>query len=311
MSERFLTVNGIHKKKGMIKTYSFTTDDDEAKPGTDLPLINNHDKSLPQVSPTNENVSSESDESCSNATLQKRKSLRQKESPKMNPKRVISPNKSDQSKSIDLRTILLLLGTLVFLYFTWTKRDIWISRLILSSRVKINHAHIVQTSTKSSMNVSDGKSELNEPPVITSTKSNTSDHATIKIRRTKMTFGTDPPKKKLVYVPERSPDKTKPVISVKHHSPTLSTTKQNSHCYRPLNSSTDYLTYTETVRLIRTNLTSKNGHRSMLPTVMTKTGLNKYQLYRFLYKKNDNVLSLETFLSLLDIFDMQIFIQSK
>ena len=80
MSEHFLTVNGIQKKKGMIKTYSFTTDDDEAKPGTDSPLISNHDESLPQVSPTNENVSSESDESRSNATLQNRKSLRQKES---------------------------------------------------------------------------------------------------------------------------------------------------------------------------------------------------------------------------------------
>ena len=171
----------------------------------------------------------------------------------MNPTRVISSNKSDQSKSVDLRTVLLLLGTLVFLYFTWTKRDIWIARLILSSRVKTNHAHIVQTPTKSSMNVSDGKSEPNEPPVITSTKSNTSDHATIKIRRTKMTFGTDPPKKKVVDVPERSPEEKKPVISVKHHSPTLSTTKQNSHCYRPLNSSTDYLTYTETIRLIGTS----------------------------------------------------------
>ena len=80
MSERFLTVNGTQKKKGMIKTYSFTTDDDEVKPGTDSPLINNHDKSLPQVSPANENVSSESDDSCSNTTLKNRKSLQQKES---------------------------------------------------------------------------------------------------------------------------------------------------------------------------------------------------------------------------------------
>ncbi|UJR24010.1 hypothetical protein I4U23_026975 [Adineta vaga] len=326
MSKQFLTVNGIslngvQKKKGMIKTYSFTTDEDETKPGTDSQLITTHQKSLSEKSPSNENMSSESDGSDSSKILEKRKSPRQIESLKMPQKQTPSSKKSESAKSFDRSTVFMILGILVLAYFMWIKRDIWISRLILSPRFAVRRSILAQAtmlSTDSSLDTS----KKTESQTFVTTKSNNTDHVNIKIRRTKMNFGSDQPKKKLLYVPDRSTNDTKSVkpsvtvsknsSSKKHsHTPTVSIRKENSECYRTLsNSTTDLLTYNETLERIRNNLTLRNGNRNILPKVIRKTGLKKHQLYQFLYKKNQHVLSLETFLSLLNIFDLKILIQS-
>jgi hypothetical protein len=84
MPEQFLTVNGPHlseadRKKGMIKTYSFTTDDDDAVPMTNLKKISNHDKLLSANSPSIDSITNDDDVAELSTKIKKRKSRRRTE----------------------------------------------------------------------------------------------------------------------------------------------------------------------------------------------------------------------------------------
>lgn len=81
MSKQFLTVNstdisGVNKKIHMIKTYSFTTDDDDGIPVTEFQTISNHDKLLSINSPSIDSVNVEDDLSEASSKVKRRKSRR-------------------------------------------------------------------------------------------------------------------------------------------------------------------------------------------------------------------------------------------
>jgi len=84
MPERFLTVHGTHlseanRKKGMIKTYSFTTDDDDAVSMTNSKKISNHDKLLSANSPSIDSITNDDDVAELSTKIKKRKSRRRTE----------------------------------------------------------------------------------------------------------------------------------------------------------------------------------------------------------------------------------------
>jgi kynurenine formamidase len=84
MPEQFLTVNGPHlseadRKKGMIKTYSFTTDDDDAVSMTNSKKIPNHNKLLSANSLSIDSITNDDDVAELSTKLKKRKSRRRTE----------------------------------------------------------------------------------------------------------------------------------------------------------------------------------------------------------------------------------------
>ncbi len=84
MTQQFLTINGggLHgseKKSYIIKSYSFTTDDDEPESKMNSQSISNHDKLLSINSPSMDSNTNDDDISESSTKLTKRKSRRSTE----------------------------------------------------------------------------------------------------------------------------------------------------------------------------------------------------------------------------------------
>jgi hypothetical protein len=84
MTQRFLSVNGFSsgdlKKPHIIKTYSFTTeDDDDTGLISNSPKTSNHKKLLSMNSPSIDNYNNDGDSSENSKKPKKRKSRRQTE----------------------------------------------------------------------------------------------------------------------------------------------------------------------------------------------------------------------------------------
>jgi hypothetical protein len=95
MTQKFLNVNGAglsgsNRTTPMIKTYSFTTDDDDAGSVENSQTVSNHDKLLSMNSPSVDTNTNKDDVQAVSSQLRKRKSRRQTEAEVRNYLKTIS-----------------------------------------------------------------------------------------------------------------------------------------------------------------------------------------------------------------------------
>ncbi|CAF3441708.1 unnamed protein product [Rotaria sp. Silwood1] len=86
---------------------------------------------------------------------------------------------------------------------------------------------------------------------------------------------------------------------------------ENSKPIAPLKRSIRLSTYNDIIDQLRRNLKSRNQGRKFLSTVSKTTGLSKKKLYRFIYKKDFRLLTIQTFISILDTFNLMLLIVPK
>jgi len=175
----------------------------------------------------------------------------------------------------------------------------------------------------------------NEDLTSSSTKSSTSQKINIRLRRNKMSFSKESPRKKHRHQSQDSsaddndgekkdePVKTTETIlssTKKRNQPTTYPTKKDhrpiieakiSKSYPVLESALNLSTYDNGIEQLRKNLKSKSRDRDFLLTLSKKIGLNKDKLDRFIYKKDTQFMTLQTFISLLDSFNLMFLIVPK
>ncbi|CAM2699030.1 unnamed protein product [Rotaria socialis] len=376
MSKQFLTIyaadsTGTNRKAQMIKTYSFTTDDDEGTSIVQSEPVSNHDKLLSISSPSIDSANAEDDLSEVSTKAKRRKPRRTHESEEKiedtHETRKICP----WYKKIDWSKPILSMGLLIFLYITWTKRDVWIPRM-LTSNARIRRSFVSKdtvtsdqlTSSSSQIsptistiplqdsplafdhkedNIDDHEKdnddddqnnserinfENNEESTISSGKANNGHRVNIRIRRNRMSFSNEHNKKKHRHSHDLPADdeleKTdggrqvkviKPnesIASLQNHPPKKNRREivqnENVKIRTVVNHGIRLSTYDDIIDQLRKNLKSRTRDRDFLSTLSKKTGLNKDKLYRFIYKKDYNLLTLEAFMSLLDTFNLMLLV---
>jgi len=161
--------------------------------------------------------------------------------------------------------------------------------------------------------------EIDEDPTVSPTKSSSSHKTNLKLRRNKVDFSQERSKKK----PNHSQDRpvadekkpkpilpsTSPSLTKSHHRSLVPT--NNVKSLTSLHPNLSLMSYNDIVSQLRKNLKSRSRDRNFLPTVLKATGLNKSQLYRLIYKKDYQILTLQTFISLLDTFNLMLLIVPK
>ncbi|CAF1391239.1 unnamed protein product [Adineta steineri] len=355
MTERYLTVNGTHsagaKKKGyMIKTYSFTTDEDDA--AADIPdsrpTLNNNN-TLSVVSPSADNISNGDSVSDSSTTVKKRKSRRSSPTQMTGEKILLPIKKTPWYKKINWSKPIVFIGVILTIYIMWLKRDVIIPRILLSSTVRTRLSTIskhertvdelanpstIENSFTDSLsdiphednfidNTKDYNPELSddeENSTASSTKSYRNNILNVRVRKNKMSFNQESSTKKKSSLTQNQPiDKKKQTKSVK---PVVSTSskKQNrgsviqyeSFTRKPnLYSAANIFTFDDIIEELRKNLTSRKRDSQFLSKALSATGLDKNTLYQIVHKKKFSLLTLRTFASLLDAFNLMILIVSK
>ncbi|CAF2261144.1 unnamed protein product [Rotaria magnacalcarata] len=376
MSKQLLTIyatdaTGTNKKAQMIKTYSFTTDDDDGTSIVQSEPVSNHDKLLSISSPSIDSANAEDDLSEASTKVKRRKLRRTHESEEKieNTREIrkICP----WYKKIDWSKPILAMGLLIFLYITWTKRDVWIPRM-LTSNARIRRS-VVSKDTVTSDQLTSSSSQIpptistmplqdsplasdhkednidnnekdnddddqnnserinvenSEESTISSGKTNSGHQVNIRIRRNKMSFSKEHKKKKHRHSHDLPADdeleetddggqakeikSNESIASLRNHPPKKNRREiiQNENVkIRPVvNHGIRLSTYDDIIDQLRKNLKSRTRDQDFLSTVSKKTGLNKDKLYRFIYKKDYNLLTLETFMSLLDTFNLMLLV---
>jgi hypothetical protein len=169
------------------------------------------------------------------------------------------------------------------------------------------------------------------------TKSSSSQKLNIRIRRNKMSFSKDRQKKKQIRLAnqtvdedvggdddyeedDKSNESKKTSLPLpnqqlgKHHHATGKNQQRPAAPSGSLkaqvssNSSVRLPKYDDIIEQLRKNLQSRSKDRDFLSTMIKTTGLNKDKLHRFIYKKDYDVLTLQTFLSLLKTFNLTLLV---
>jgi hypothetical protein len=172
--------------------------------------------------------------------------------------------------------------------------------------------------------------ENNENSIPSSTKSSSSQKINIRVRRNKMSFNKERQKKKYYHSPgssvddddnndddeEDDEDKPEPVLlssihSTKKHQHRSIIENEISESLLPLNSALSFSTYDDIIQQLRKNLKLRNRNKDFLSILSKTTGLNKDKLYRFIYKKDYQLMTLQEFMSLLDSFNLMLLIVPK
>jgi len=174
----------------------------------------------------------------------------------------------------------------------------------------------------------------NEGSISSPAKSSSSQKINIRLRRNKMSFSKEPQKKKPRHYSQDSSvddnddgvdgeEKDKPVEIIEPIlSQTTHLTKKHHHrsivedeisgsplvLESALNLSSDD---GGTIEQLRKNLKARSRDRDFLTTLSKTIGLNKNKLHRFIYKKDNQVMTIQTFVSLLDSFNLMFLIVPK
>jgi len=231
MAQQYLTVDGTDsidagKKSHMIKTYSFTTDDDDGGGSVaKSQSISKHDK-LSTNSASVDSGNYEDDLSEGSTKLKKRKSRRITESENRSENKETSAKKHRPLyKRIDWVKPLMIIGTIIILYFAWTQRDVWIPRLLTTNnRVRRSIAanneqtatDLKGSSSTTSLDSSNEQDDIedndndnddginsdnNDDLTASSTKSTpSSQKLNLRTRRNKMSFSKESQKEKKIIV---------------------------------------------------------------------------------------------------------------
>lgn len=227
----------------------------------------------------------------------------------------------------------------------WTKQDIWIPRLLTSNtRVRFSSeaikgdqqspdsSTITKTTTSSDSfdqedtieNIQE-KNDLgynNQDFISSPSKSSGSQKTHIKIRRNKMSFNQDRRKKKNNQSPDVPIDDDGQDDEEKLIIPSQTNTTKKSYLHSNngnkksevlvrLKSSLNLSTYDDILEQLRTNLKLRSGDRNFFSTLTKTTGLNKNILYKFIYKKEYQLMTLQTFMILLDTFNLMLLVVPK
>jgi hypothetical protein len=233
----------------------------------------------------------------------------------------------------------------------WIKRDVWIRRLLTSdtrirSIIAKNEQKLKESADSSKISPSDssdGEDTIenieenydiennNEDLTASSTKSSNANKINIRTRRNKMSFSQEPQKKKSYRLQdlsagddngdeEEEKDKEieteEPLLPLSTHSKKKDKNQsiiqnENSKSLIPLNSPLNSSTYNNIIKQLRENLKSRSRDRDFLSTLSKTIGLNRNKLYRFIYKKEYHLITLQTFMSLLDSFNLMLLIVPK
>jgi hypothetical protein len=233
----------------------------------------------------------------------------------------------------------MFVGMLILLYLMWTQRDVWVDRLLTSStRIRkpliVKKEQTIKESTDSSKdspsdsfdqgNTIENTEKIdvennNEDLISSSAKSSTSQKINIRLRRNKMSFSKESQKKKRRYQSQNSSvddnNGEKKDEQVKTTEPILSPTKKRNRPIIEAKISENHpvleSAYDNGIEQLRKNLKSKSRDRDFLLTLSKKIGLNKDKLDRFIYKKDTQFMTLQTFISLLDSFNLMFLIVPK
>jgi hypothetical protein len=147
-------------------------------------------------------------------------------------------------------------------------------------------------------NIEEKKNDVNEE--LNSQKIN------LRVRKNKMNFNKEIPKKKPHH--HHSPNSSNEDQSI------LSSTKKK-HQHRSLitqqSTPIHISTYDDIIEQVRKNLKSRSRQREFFSKLSKVTGLKKDQLYRFIYKKDYHIITLETFVTTLDSFHLMLLIVRK
>jgi hypothetical protein len=229
----------------------------------------------------------------------------------------------------------------------WTQRDVWVDRLLTSStRIRkpliVKKEQTIKESTDSSKTITTRSSKdstsdsfdqgntientekidvenNNEDLTSSSAKSSTSQKINIRLRRNKMSFSKESQKKKRRHQSQNSSvddnNGEKKDEQVKTTEPILSPTKKRNRPIIEAKISENHpvleSAYDNGIEQLRKNLKSKSRDRDFLLTLAKKIGLNKDKLDRFIYKKDTQFMTLQTFISLLDSFNLMFLIVPK
>jgi hypothetical protein len=241
----------------------------------------------------------------------------------------------------------MFVGMLILLYLMWTQRDVWVDRLLTSStRIRkpliVKKEQTIKESTDSSKTITTRSSKdstsdsfdqgntientekidvenNNEDLTSSSAKSSTSQKINIRLRRNKMIFSKESQKKKRRHQSQNSSvddnNGEKKDEQVKTTEPILSPTKKRNRPIIEAKISENHpvleSAYDNGIEQLRKNLKSKSRDRDFLLTLSKKIGLNKDKLDRFIYKKDTQFMTLQTFISLLDSFNLMFLIVPK
>ena len=210
----------------------------------------------------------------------------------------------------------MFVGILIFIYFMWMKRDIWVERF-LTSKTRLRHSVIKQNETivkePTDSLLMDSSSKEDRIETILKekipTKSNDSQKLNLRVRKTKMNFNQEPSQKKKrrssLDLPNKDESSPSPSVKKRSHSRAI-IRKENTQ-----NSPIHLSNYNDIAEQLRRNLKARSRDRDFYKILTNITGLNKNKLNEFIFKKNDEILTLKTFISLLDSFHLMILIVPK
>jgi hypothetical protein len=194
---------------------------------------------------------------------------------------------------------------IVVVYFIWVKRDVWINRLLTSNvrmrryGIETGNSSVIDSSPQEDIieNIEEKKNDVNEE--LTSQKIN------LRVRKNKMNFNKEIPKKKPHHHSPNSSNEDQSILS--------STKKKHQHRSLITQQSTPIhiSTYDDIIEQVRKNLKSRSRQREFFSKLSKATGLKKDQLYRFIYKKDYHIITLETFITTLDSFHLMLLIVRK
>ena len=287
--QHYLFVNGDHlKKPHIIKTYSFTTDEEETALIENPSTESNHQKFVSLYNPSIDTNNNEDYSSENTPKIRKRKSRRQTEIEVFDQfnkthfclsvffSQVVKKQEEEVLEippwyiRWNVLRLFSILSLLLLLYLFWIKREIW-----LESRVR--------------------------RPMVTKSENNL-----------EQTF--DRPNEDLIENSEEKDNITVDIpINRSNSSPAKQSnkSKEKSFLYPLQNSTIRYSTHKDLLETIRTNLKSRIYERKFVVKLSKLTGLTRVQLNRFIYKKDFRLITFERFLTFLDLFDLMILIVPK
>ncbi len=212
---------------------------------------------------------------------------------------------------INFSKLLTVIILIIVLYLMWVKRDVWINRL-LTSNARIRRYGMKKDDDdkgNSTMNSSprediiektEEKKDIDED--LTSSTNN--QKVNLRTRRNKMNFNQKKKPRQSQNSPIDDEEEDKPVL-------TSSTKTKDRSLIAKQTSPIHISTYDDIIEQLRKTLKSRRREREFFSKLSKATGLKKDQLYRFIYKKDYKIITLQTFVTLLDSFNLLLLIVPK
>jgi hypothetical protein len=208
-------------------------------------------------------------------------------------------------------------AVLFLLYFTWSKREKIIPRLLASrSRIRrsitpneelITDSSLISSSSQEDKieNIEKENNNLNDNERIISDSLPSPSKSTkthLRTRRNKISFNKDGSTKKPHELNDQSIEEENSLAKKSNRN--VTSVESLMH----LNTTLILYNYNDIINQIRKHLKTKVRDRQFFSILSKTTGLSKTKLHRFIYHKDYKLLTLQTFISLLDTLKLMIII---